>query len=97
MAPGVSRKVVHRVVAQWRRDRVDVDRAEELLDTRPDRLRTLVFETVELRVGADNARTRGADVFVLLESTSKPQVEQHWEVDTWPPDGSKVTGSPNRG
>ena len=27
---------------------------------------------------------------------SKPQVEQHWSEETWPPDDQSVTGSPNR-
>ena len=27
---------------------------------------------------------------------SKPQVEQHWTDERWPPDGQQVTGSPNR-
>jgi quercetin dioxygenase-like cupin family protein len=33
----------------------------------------------------------------VLAFFSKPQVEQHWDIETWPPDNSKVTGSPNRG
>jgi quercetin dioxygenase-like cupin family protein len=32
----------------------------------------------------------------VLAFFSKPQVEQHWDVETWPPDDAKVTGSPNR-
>ena len=33
----------------------------------------------------------------VLAFFSKPQVEQHWDIEEWPPDNSKVTGSPNRG
>ncbi len=32
----------------------------------------------------------------VLAFFSKPQLEQHWDVETWPPDDAKVTGSPNR-
>jgi quercetin dioxygenase-like cupin family protein len=39
----------------------------------------------------------GSEELQVIAFFSKPQVEQHWDVDTWPPDGSKVTGSPNRG
>lgn len=39
----------------------------------------------------------GSEDLRIIAFFSKPQVEQHWDVDTWPPDGSKVTGSPNRG
>ncbi len=39
----------------------------------------------------------GTEDLQIIAFFSKPQVEQHWDVDTWPPDGSKVTGSPNRG
>jgi hypothetical protein len=28
---------------------------------------------------------------------SKPEVEQHWDTERWPPDDTAVTGSPNRG
>ncbi|MBS1676192.1 MAG: cupin domain-containing protein [Actinobacteria bacterium] len=38
----------------------------------------------------------GTEDLRIIAFFSKPQVEQHWDVDTWPPDGSKVTGSPNR-
>jgi quercetin dioxygenase-like cupin family protein len=39
----------------------------------------------------------GAEDLRVLAFFSKPQVEQHWDVETWPPDDAKVTGSPNRG
>ena len=39
----------------------------------------------------------GSEDLCVLAFFSKPQVEQHWTTDTWPPDGTKVTGSPNRG
>jgi quercetin dioxygenase-like cupin family protein len=39
----------------------------------------------------------GSEDLRVIAFFSKPQVEQHWETDAWPPDGSKVTGSPNRG
>jgi quercetin dioxygenase-like cupin family protein len=42
-------------------------------------------------------RNTGSEDLRIVAFFSKPQVEQHWDVDTWPPDGSKVTGSPNRG
>ncbi len=39
----------------------------------------------------------GSEDLRVLAFFSKPQVEQHWDIETWPPDNSKVTGSPNRG
>jgi quercetin dioxygenase-like cupin family protein len=39
----------------------------------------------------------GGEDLRVLAFFSKPQVEQHWDIETWPPDNSKVTGSPNRG
>jgi quercetin dioxygenase-like cupin family protein len=39
----------------------------------------------------------GSEDLRILAFFSKPQVEQHWATDTWPPDDTKVTGSPNRG
>jgi quercetin dioxygenase-like cupin family protein len=39
----------------------------------------------------------GSDDLSILAFFSKPQVEQHWDTETWPPDDTKVTGSPNRG
>ena len=39
----------------------------------------------------------GEENLCVLAFFSKPQVEQHWDIETWPPDDSKVTGSPNRG
>ena len=42
-------------------------------------------------------RSTGSEELRVIAFFSNPQVEQHWDVDTWPPDGSRVTGSPNRG
>ncbi|MBS1890345.1 MAG: cupin domain-containing protein [Actinobacteria bacterium] len=42
-------------------------------------------------------RNTGTEDLRIIAFFSKPQVEQHWDVDTWPPDDTKVTGSPNRG
>jgi quercetin dioxygenase-like cupin family protein len=39
----------------------------------------------------------GTEDLRVIAFFSKPQVEQHWAVETWPPDDSRVTGSPNRG
>jgi quercetin dioxygenase-like cupin family protein len=39
----------------------------------------------------------GSENLCILAFFSKPKVEQHWDIETWPPDNSKVTGSPNRG
>ena len=39
----------------------------------------------------------GSENLCVLAFFSKPQVEQHWDIETWPPDDTKVTGSPNRG
>ena len=39
----------------------------------------------------------GGEDLRVIAFFSKPQVEQHWDVETWPPDDSGVTGSPNRG
>jgi quercetin dioxygenase-like cupin family protein len=44
----------------------------------------------------DLRNTGGGDLRVIA-FFSKPQVEQHWETETWPPDDTRVTGSPNRG
>jgi quercetin dioxygenase-like cupin family protein len=38
----------------------------------------------------------GTEDLRVIAFFSKPQVEQHWDTDGWPPDGGKVTGSPNR-
>jgi hypothetical protein len=40
----------------------------------------------------DLQNTGGEDLRVLA-FFSKPQVEQHWDIETWPPDDTKVTGS----
>jgi quercetin dioxygenase-like cupin family protein len=39
----------------------------------------------------------GSEDLRVLAFFSKPQVEQHWDVEAWPPDDTRVTGSPNRG
>jgi quercetin dioxygenase-like cupin family protein len=39
----------------------------------------------------------GDENLCILAFFAKPQVEQHWDIETWPPDQTKVTGSPNRG
>jgi quercetin dioxygenase-like cupin family protein len=39
----------------------------------------------------------GSEDLRILAFFSKPKVEQHWDVERWPPDDTKVTGSPNRG
>lgn len=39
----------------------------------------------------------GEENLCILAFFSKPKVEQHWDIETWPPDDAKVTGSPNRG
>ena len=39
----------------------------------------------------------GSESLCVLAFFSKPTVEQHWDVETWPPDHSNVTGSPHRG
>jgi quercetin dioxygenase-like cupin family protein len=39
----------------------------------------------------------GSEDLRVLAFFSKPKVEQHWDVEAWPPDDTKVTGSPNRG
>jgi quercetin dioxygenase-like cupin family protein len=38
----------------------------------------------------------GSEDLRVLAFFSKPQVEQHWDIETWPPDNATVTGSPNR-
>ena len=38
----------------------------------------------------------GSENLCVLAFFSKPRVEQHWDVERWPPDDAKVTGSPNR-
>jgi hypothetical protein len=39
----------------------------------------------------------GSEDLRVVAFFSKPQVEQHWDVEAWPPDDARVTGSPNRG
>lgn len=41
-------------------------------------------------------RNTGSEDLRVVAFFSKPRVEQHWDVETWPPDDAKVTGSPNR-
>jgi quercetin dioxygenase-like cupin family protein len=54
-------------------------------------------DVVVLAVGeAHDLHNTGDEDLRVLAFFSKPQVEQHWDVETWPPDDSKVTGSPNR-
>ena len=38
----------------------------------------------------------GSEDLRVLAFFSKPQVEQHWDTEQWPPDHTRVTGSPNR-
>jgi quercetin dioxygenase-like cupin family protein len=38
----------------------------------------------------------GSEDLRVIAFFSKPKVEQHWDTETWPPDGRRVTGSPNR-
>jgi quercetin dioxygenase-like cupin family protein len=45
---------------------------------------------------AHDLHNTGSEDLRVLAFFSKPQVEQHWDVETWPPDDTKVTGSPNR-
>ena len=42
-------------------------------------------------------RNTGSENLCVLAFFAKPQVKQHWDVETWPPGDTKVTGSPNRG
>ncbi len=46
---------------------------------------------------AHDLRNTGSEDLRVLAFFSKPQVEQHWEIETWPPGDTNVTGSPNRG
>jgi quercetin dioxygenase-like cupin family protein len=46
---------------------------------------------------AHDLHNTGSEDLRVLAFFSKPQVEQHWDTETWPPDDTKVTGSPNRG
>lgn len=39
----------------------------------------------------------GPEELRVLAFFSKPTVEQHWDVERWPPNDASVTGSPNRG
>jgi len=41
-------------------------------------------------------RNTGSEDLRVVGFFSKPQVEQHWTEETWPPDGQRVTGTPNR-
>lgn len=46
---------------------------------------------------AHDLHNTGSEDLRVLAFFSEPRVEQHWDTDTWPPDDTKVTGSPNRG
>lgn len=46
---------------------------------------------------AHDLRNTGTEDLRVLAFFSKPQVEQRWDVETWPPGDARVTGSPNRG
>jgi quercetin dioxygenase-like cupin family protein len=46
---------------------------------------------------AHDLHNTGAEDLRVLAFFSKPKVEQHWDVERWPPDNADVTGSPNRG
>ena len=39
----------------------------------------------------------GTEDLRVIAVFGRPKVEQHWDIETWPPDDTKVTGSPNRG
>ena len=41
-------------------------------------------------------RNTGDEDLRVVGFFSKPEVEQHWTEETWPPDDQKVTGTPNR-
>lgn len=41
-------------------------------------------------------KNTGPDDLRVVGFFSKPQVEQHWAEETWPPDDQRVTGTPNR-
>jgi quercetin dioxygenase-like cupin family protein len=41
-------------------------------------------------------KNTGEEDLQVVGVFSKPQVEQHWSEETWPPDDQRVTGSPNR-
>ncbi|MBA3300511.1 MAG: hypothetical protein H0T15_01460 [Thermoleophilaceae bacterium] len=45
---------------------------------------------------AHDLHNTGSEDLRVLASLSKPQVEQHWDSERWPPSGLAVTGSPNR-
>jgi quercetin dioxygenase-like cupin family protein len=63
-------------------------------------------ETIQIKPGdvfvlnegtSHDLHNTGSEDLRIIAFFSKPAVEQHWDSDTWPPDGTKVTGSPNRG
>jgi mannose-6-phosphate isomerase-like protein (cupin superfamily) len=55
-------------------------------------------DVVVLKIGeAHDVRNTGDEDLVIIGFFSGPTVEQHWDVETWPPDDSRVTGPPNRG
>ena len=54
-------------------------------------------DVVVLKPGeAHDLRNTGSEDLRVIGFFSAPQVEQHWTTETWPPDGARVTGSPNR-
>jgi quercetin dioxygenase-like cupin family protein len=46
---------------------------------------------------AHDLHNTGTDDLRVIAFFSRPQVEQHWSTEAWPPDDAKITGSPNRG
>lgn len=55
-------------------------------------------DVVVLKIGeSHDLHNTGDEDLVVIGFFSGPTVEQHWDVETWPPDDSKVTGPPNRG
>ena len=70
--------------------------ADLLLDEGTKQVRAGDVFVLEEGVAHDLLNTGDEDLRVIA-FFSKPEVEQHWETETWPPDDTKVTGSPNRG
>ena len=46
---------------------------------------------------AHDLKNTGTENLHVIGFFSAPTVEQHWDIERWPPDDSKVTGPPNRG
>ncbi len=54
-------------------------------------------DVVVLKEGeAHDLHNTGSEDLRVIGFFSAAQVEQHWTTEAWPPDESKVTGSPNR-